>query len=78
MLSVEDKFKEELRKIIEPFKKHRAKFLGNLLFKAQTEMGIPIDTACDIIFKEEKNNRVLLIKQIEEAFYERQKSQKVA
>lgn len=70
--SVEELFTERIREIVIPWRKQRAEFLGELLFKAQTEMGLPLDMAKKVIFEQEKKNREELVKQIEEGLNGRQ------
>jgi len=64
MQTLEEQFTSELRKITNPFKRSRAEFMGNLMFKYVTEKGIPIDTVQEIVFEQEQINRGKLIEEV--------------
>ena len=53
-------------KVIIPWKKKRAEELGNIMFKAHTEMGLPIDVVKRVVFKVENKRNEELFNKIKE------------
>lgn len=61
---VEQLFRKKLRKIVDPYKKERIERMGNLIFKAKTELGIPENIARRVVFEQEKENRKHLVESV--------------